>query len=97
MTAIRTLPLAVAALMMLGACVVEPPAAELPPSACRPDDVTKLVGQINPSDAVVRAVSGASIVRRVGPNQPLTMDFRFERATIVQESVTRRVIQATCG
>lgn len=97
MTAIRTLPLAAAALMMLGACVVQVPVEEPAPSACRPADVPKLIGQINPSEEIIRAVSGASTVRQAGPNQPMTMDFRYERATIVKDPLTGRVIQATCG
>ena len=98
MTPIQTLPVAAAALMMLGACVAVVPAEEPPqPSACRAEDAAKLVGQVNPSEAVIKAVTGAEIVRVAGPNQPLTMDYRFERATIIKDPVSGRVLQATCG
>lgn len=98
MTPAQTLPLAAAALMMLGACVVElPPEPQAQPSACRAEDAAKLVGQINPSEAVIKAVTGAEIVRMAGPNQPLTMDYRFERATIIKDPVSGLVLQATCG
>ena len=95
MTLGKSLPLAAAALMMLGACVVETQPAQ--PSLCRPADAAKLVGQINPSEQIIRAVSGAEIVRILGPNQPMTLDFRAERVTIIRDPVIGRVLRATCG
>lgn len=98
MTLTRALPLAAAALMMLGACVVEvPPEQPVAVGTCRSDDAAKLIGQINPSEEIIRAVTGADIVRQLGPNEPMTMDFRLERATIIKDPATGRVLKATCG
>lgn len=95
MTVIRSLPLAAIGLMMLGACVVETPVEAV--GTCRPDDAAKLVGQVNPSDDVVKAVTGAAVVRQLRTNQPMTMDYRFDRATIVKHAATGRVLRASCG
>lgn len=97
MTLTRTLPLAALALSLAAGCVPEIPAAQEPPNACRADDAARLVGQINPGEEAIRRMTGAATVRALAPNQPMTMDYQYDRATVVTDPVTHRVLQASCG
>lgn len=96
MTPIRTLPLATLAVALAAGCVPEQPAAEAP-SACRAEDAARLVGQVNPTEAAIKALTGAETVRQLGPDQPMTMDYRFDRVTVIKDPVSGRVLRATCG
>lgn len=74
------------------------PIASVPAVAtCRAEDAARLVGQINPSEAAIKAMTGADTVRQAGPNQPLTMDYRFDRVTVIKDPATGRILRATCG
>ncbi len=96
MTPIPTLPLAVLAVSLLAACATQIPAGQTP-GTCRAGDAEKLVGQVNPSEEAILALTGASTLRQLGPDQPMTMDYRFDRVTVIRDPVTGRVLRATCG
>lgn len=96
MTLIRTLPLAALAAALAAGCVAVVP-AEPAPGACRAEDAAKLVGQVDPGEEALKALTGASTVRMAGPHQALTMDYRFDRVTVIKDPVTTRILRASCG
>lgn len=67
------------------------------PSTCVADEAAKLVGQSGLSEAEIKAKTKASIVRAVAPGQPVTMDYREDRVTVVINAQSKTIIQATCG
>lgn len=83
------------AALALTACTAagQPRAA---PSPCSPEGAKDLAGQISQSDAEVMRATGASLVRRLSPRSPMTMDFRRERVTIEVEG-HGRIVRAFCG
>lgn len=96
MTPIRILPLAALSVALTAACTPETP-PEATPFTCRSGDATRLVGQVNPTEAAIKALTGAGTVRQLGPNQPMTMDYRFDRVTVIKDPATGRILRATCG
>lgn len=64
---------------------------------CDTDKVTTLLGQAALTDAQIKQISQASIVRRVSPGQPVTMDYRANRVTVVIDSQHKKIMQASCG
>lgn len=96
MTLTRALPLAVLAASLVAACVADEPASP-DPAACRAEDAARLVGQVDPGEAAIMALTGAGTVRMVGPNQPVTMDYRFDRVTVVKNPANGRILRASCG
>lgn len=77
--------------LLLTACA-SPPAAP-PPAAdasalCNADAVQGYLGQ--PASAAnieaVRKASGATLVRALKPDQPVTLDFRGERVNVLQDA-----------
>lgn len=96
MTLTRTLPLAALAVALAAGCVAVIPAAPAP-GACRAEDAARLAGQVDPGEAALKALTGASTVRMAGPNQPLTMDYRFDRVTVIKDPLSGRILRASCG
>ena len=67
------------------------------PSACVADEAAKLVGKSGLSEAAIKAKTKAGIVRIVEPGQPVTMDYREDRVTVVINTQSKIIMQATCG
>ena len=66
-------------------------------SNCSAEDAKRLVGQSKLSEAQMKALSKAQIVRMVQPGQPVTMDYRVERVTVTIDPKTQKITAATCG
>ena len=66
-------------------------------SNCSAEDAKRLIGQSKLSEAQIKAVSKAQIVRMVQPGQPVTMDYRVERVTVTIDPKTQKITAATCG
>lgn len=64
---------------------------------CVADQAAKLVGQTGLTDEQIKQSTKAQVVRRVAPNQPVTMDYREDRVTVSVEPITKIITQATCG
>ncbi|MDM1487621.1 I78 family peptidase inhibitor [Acinetobacter towneri] len=64
---------------------------------CVPEAAAKLVGKTELSEAEIKAITQAEIVRMVAPDQPVTMDYRMNRVTVVIDPKTRIIVQASCG
>ena len=78
----------------LGACAsVGKPSQE---SVCSDTQAKKLIGTRNLDDNQIKQATGASIVRRTLPNQPLTRDRRHDRVTVVLDVATKQIISASC-
>ena len=71
--------------------------AQSKPRECIAEQATKLIGQENLSEAQIKQMTQASTVRKTNPNQPVTMDYRFDRVTVVVDPVSQKIIQASCG
>lgn len=75
-----------------------PPAQQTAqPGKCKPDAAGGLVGKPKQSDAQAKRLTGATVVRQLGPNDAATMDLNPDRITIVTDPATNRVTQASCG
>ncbi|MCO8059150.1 I78 family peptidase inhibitor [Acinetobacter towneri] len=66
-------------------------------TGCVAEEATKLVGQTGLSEAAIKAKTNAEIVRMVAPGQPVTLDYRLERVTVVTDPQTKIIVQASCG
>lgn len=64
---------------------------------CVSEEATKLVGQTGLSEAVIKAKTKAEMVRMVMPDQPVTLDYRSNRVTVVTDPQTKIIVQASCG
>ena len=64
---------------------------------CVAEEATKLVGQTGLTDEQIKQSAKAQTIRRVAPNQPVTMDYREDRVTVTIEPITKIITQATCG
>ncbi|WP_010111561.1 DUF333 domain-containing protein [Acinetobacter sp. P8-3-8] len=64
---------------------------------CVAEEAAKLVGQTGLTDEQIKQSTKAQVIRRVGPNQPVTMDYRVDRVTVTIEPVTKIITQANCG
>lgn len=64
---------------------------------CLPEEAKRLVGLANLSEAQIQEKTKAKTVRSVGPNQPVTMDFRSDRVTVVVDPKTQKITNASCG
>lgn len=67
------------------------------PAACQAETTQQLVGATDMSDERIKNVTGAGIVRRVGPNQAMTLDYRLDRVTVLIDPTSKRIIRASCG
>ena len=66
-------------------------------NTCVAERATQLIGQNDMSEAKIKQLTQASIVRKVAPNQGVTMDYRIERVTVTVDPATKKITQATCG
>jgi len=64
---------------------------------CVADEAQKLVGQSGLSEDQIKQKTKSEIVRRVGPNQPVTMDYRENRITVMIDPQSKKIISANCG
>jgi len=65
---------------------------------CLAEEAAKLVGQSNNlTDDQIKQATKSEYIRRVEPNQAVTMDYRVDRVTITIDPQTKKIIQATCG
>lgn len=64
---------------------------------CVADEAQKLVGQSGLSEDQIKQKTKSEIVRRVGPNQPVTMDYRENRITVTIDPQSKKIISANCG
>ena len=62
---------------------------------CLADEAKALIGQAEMSEAKIKEKTKATDVRIVAPNQPVTMDYREDRVTVVVEN--GKIIRASCG
>lgn len=67
------------------------------PSECVAEQASQLVGQSNLSEAQIKQLTKANTVRIVSPTQPMTMDYRFDRVTVVVDPATKKIVKASCG
>ena len=89
--------IAVAALLALAGCTASGTAPAPVAGVCDPDAAQRLVGQNKPTDADAMRLTGATIVRQIGPGDPVTQDLRDNRITIETDPASGRVVRATCG
>ena len=64
---------------------------------CVAEEAVKLVGQTGLTDEQIKQSTKAQVIRRVGPNQPVTMDYRVDRITVTIEPITKIITHANCG
>ncbi|WP_111859117.1 I78 family peptidase inhibitor [Acinetobacter sp. CFCC 10889] len=64
---------------------------------CIDVEAKKLIGQSDLADAQLKQLTKAEHIRRVGPNQAMTMDYRSDRLTLLIEPSTKKILQASCG
>ena len=64
---------------------------------CIAEEAAKLVGQTGLTDEQIKQSTKAQVIRRVGPNQPVTMDYRVDRVTVTIEPITKIITHANCG
>ena len=84
------------AALALTACTAAGQPSRAAPSPCSPEGAKGLAGQIGQSDAEVMRATGASVVRRLSPGSPMTMDYRRERVTIEVDG-RGKIVRAFCG
>lgn len=63
---------------------------------CQAQYAAKLVGQKNLSEDDIKIMTQSGEVRIVKPNQPVTLDYRSERVTVVTDD-SNTVLKASCG
>lgn len=92
--------LAPLAALALGACTPAGQTAEARSDtgsgACSAEAATRLAGRAAPGEAEVKRLTGAGIVRRIAPGDPVTMDFNERRVTI-EVDARGIVARASCG
>ena len=64
---------------------------------CLADEARKLIGQSGLSEEQIKQKTKSEIVRSVGPNQPVTMDYRENRVTVTIDPQTKKISNANCG
>ena len=80
---------------LLAACATT--AWEAPSSrACGSEAAVRLVGHAAPDDAAVKRRTGADLIRRIAPDDPVTHDFQVNRITL-EINLVGKVVQALCG
>ncbi|MDO7841855.1 I78 family peptidase inhibitor [Sphingomonas immobilis] len=80
----------------LGAMGAEASAsAGVPPTKCRPQAATRLVGRAVPSDVTIRRRTGSATVSRIAPGDVVTQDYREDRVTVTV--FKGKVTAASCG
>lgn len=66
-------------------------------SKCVADEAQKLVGQSGLTEQQIKQKTKSEIVRSVGPNQPVTMDYRENRVTVTIDPQSKKILSANCG
>ena len=89
--------LAAALLLALAGCAPNEGVQTLTSDICNAEAAQRLVGQPKPTDADAMRLTGATIVRQVGPADPVHDDLRHYRITIRTDPATGRVSSAICG
>ena len=93
--------LAVLSVATLAACSNQPinEQTQVPQTMqnCVPESAAQLVGKTGLTETQIKALTRAEIVRMVAPGQPVTMDYRMNRVTVVVDPKTKIIIQASCG
>ena len=64
---------------------------------CVPESAAQLVSTTGLSETQIKALTRAEIVRMVAPGQPVTMDYRMNRVTVLVDPKTKIILQASCG
>ncbi len=64
---------------------------------CLADEAQKLIGQSGLSEDQIKQKTKSEIVRSIGPNQPVTMDYRENRVTVTVNPKSKKITNATCG
>ncbi|WP_445206314.1 putative hemolysin [Acinetobacter sp. KS-LM10] len=64
---------------------------------CVPEEAKRLIGQSNLTGAQILEKTKAKQLRSVQPNQPVTMDYRSDRVTVVTDPKSKKIVQASCG
>ncbi|APR70514.1 I78 family peptidase inhibitor [Acinetobacter haemolyticus] len=64
---------------------------------CLADEAQKLVGQTGLTEAQIKEKTKSEIVRSIGPNQPVTMDYRENRVTVTVDPKSKKITHASCG
>lgn len=93
--------LAVLSVATLAACSNQPinEQTQVPQTMqnCVPESAAQLVGKTGLTETQIKALTRAEIVRMVTPGQPVTMDYRMNRVTVVVDPKTKIILQASCG
>lgn len=66
-------------------------------NVCNADKAKALVGKLDLTDQNIQQFTQSEIVRRVASGQPVTMDYRENRVTVMVDPVSKKITQASCG
>ena len=64
---------------------------------CNSEQAQALGGKSHLTENQILNMTHASIMRRLTPNSPMTMDYRQERISVVYEPNTTKIVKAFCG
>ncbi len=65
---------------------------------CLPEKAKDLIGQSSTlTDDQIKQKTQSELIRRVAPDQPVTMDYRSNRITVTIDPVSKKIMQASCG
>ena len=64
---------------------------------CVPEEAQKLIGQSQLTEAQIKDKTKAEVVRQLGPDQMMTMDYRENRVTVIIDPKTQQIVKANCG
>lgn len=64
---------------------------------CQADKAKTLVGKSGLTDKQILENTQSEIIRRVGPKDPVTMDYRENRITVTVDPITQKITTASCG
>lgn len=64
---------------------------------CNAEAAQALVGQHVMSEAKLKQMTQATVLRVVGPNDAVTQDYRIERLTVTVDPQTNIITSANCG
>lgn len=84
-------------LAMTAAAKADEPGAGPARGVCDRAAADALGGKADMPDDQVKKLTGATMIRRIAPGAPVTMDFRQERITIEVDAKTSKIVRAFCG
>lgn len=87
----------VSAGLFIAGCQGDAPQAPSVSGACIPEKAQSLTGQARVSDEQARQITGAGLVRQIGPGDPVTMDYNPNRVTIETDPTSGTIVRASCG